>query len=195
MIEASKLRQTAWHTLPGDEVVGELGTDPDAGLSGEEAEERLTLAVFYWMLRQDASLEEARSVAMTQMVMFQFFHVFNSRSLRRSAFRIPLTANPFLAISMALAGLAHLGVLYLPGRVRHRAPRSRALGRRDRRRLVDPGGRGDRKGVPATARAGRRPVRSPPVQEPNDRRTARRQVVKYVGAPGPTGSPRPKTHR
>lgn len=114
MIEASKLRQTAWHTLPGDEVVGELGTDPDAGLSGEEAEERLTLAVFYWMLRQDASLEEARSVAMTQMVMFQFFHVFNSRSLRRSAFRIPLTANPFLAISMVLAGLAHLGVLYLP---------------------------------------------------------------------------------
>jgi magnesium-transporting ATPase (P-type) len=36
-------------------------------------------------------LEEARSVAMTQMVMFQFFHVFNSRSLRRSVFQVPLS--------------------------------------------------------------------------------------------------------
>ncbi len=73
----------------------------------------LTLAVFYWMLRQGAPMEEVRSVAMTQMVMFQFFHVLNSRSLRRSVFRVPLTGNPFLAISMVVAVLAHLAALHL----------------------------------------------------------------------------------
>ena len=105
-------------------LLDEPPRDPDEGVINREVALRLawisvfvaglTLAVFYWMLRQDAPLEEARSVAMTQMVMFQFFHVFNSRSLRRSAFRVPLTANPFLAISMAVAVLAHLAALHLP---------------------------------------------------------------------------------
>ncbi len=74
----------------------------------------LTMGVFYWMLQGGASLAEARSVAMTQMVMFQFFHVFNSRSLRRSIFQVPLTANPFLAVSITLALGAQLAVLHLP---------------------------------------------------------------------------------
>jgi magnesium-transporting ATPase (P-type) len=73
-----------------------------------------TMSVFYWLLQRGAPMEEVRSVAMTQMVMFQFFHVFNSRSLRRSAFRIPLTANPFLAVSLGVAILAHIGALHLP---------------------------------------------------------------------------------
>jgi magnesium-transporting ATPase (P-type) len=74
----------------------------------------LTMGVFYWMLERGLSVQEARSVAMTQMVMFQFFHVFNSRSLRRSVFQVPLTANPFLAVSITLAIAAHLGALHLP---------------------------------------------------------------------------------
>jgi calcium-translocating P-type ATPase len=73
-----------------------------------------TVTVFWWMLRQGAPMELARSVAMTQMVMFQFFHVFNSRSLRRSVFQVPLTSNPFLVVSLSLALLAQVGVLYLP---------------------------------------------------------------------------------
>ncbi len=73
-----------------------------------------TMGVFWWMLENGAPMELARSVAMTQMVMFQFFHVFNSRSLRRSAFRVPLTANPFLAVSLGLAMLAQAAVLYVP---------------------------------------------------------------------------------
>jgi magnesium-transporting ATPase (P-type) len=74
----------------------------------------LTLGEFYWLLQSDVPLQEARSVVMTQMVMFQFFHVGNSRSLRRSVFKVPLTANPFLVISMGLAITAHLGALHLP---------------------------------------------------------------------------------
>ncbi len=73
-----------------------------------------TMGVFWWMLQQDASLELARSVAMTQMVMFQFFHVLNARSLYQSFLKIPLRNNRFLFIAMVLALLAHLGALHLP---------------------------------------------------------------------------------
>ncbi len=73
-----------------------------------------TMAVFWWMLQRDASLELARSVAMTQMVVFQFFHVLNARSLYRSIVAVPLRNNRFLFIAMALALGAHLGALHLP---------------------------------------------------------------------------------
>jgi magnesium-transporting ATPase (P-type) len=98
--------------------------DPDEGVINREVLIRLgwvstlitvaTLSVFHSVSQGDASMEMARSVAMTQMVMFQFFHVFNSRSLRRSVFQVSLTANPFLAISLGVALLAHLGALHLP---------------------------------------------------------------------------------
>jgi magnesium-transporting ATPase (P-type) len=98
--------------------------DPREGVINREVLYRLiwvglhitvaTMAVFRWMLDQGAPMELVRSVAMTQMVMFQFFHVFNSRSLRRSVFQVPLTANPFLAVSLVLALGAQLAVLYLP---------------------------------------------------------------------------------
>lgn len=73
-----------------------------------------TMGVFWWMLQRDVPLELARSVAMTQMVLFQFFHVLNSRSFHRSVFKVPLRDNPFLAIALPGAVLAHIGVLYLP---------------------------------------------------------------------------------
>lgn len=73
-----------------------------------------TLGVFYWILQQDVSLELARSVAMTQMVMFQFFHVLNCRSFHRSIFTIPLFSNPYLIGSVTLALLAHLAILHVP---------------------------------------------------------------------------------
>jgi magnesium-transporting ATPase (P-type) len=98
--------------------------DPGEGVINREVLIRLawvsvlittaTMGVFYWMLQQDVSMEVARSVAMTQMVMFQFFHVFNSRSMTRSVFQVPLSANPFLAVSLSVAILAHIGALHLP---------------------------------------------------------------------------------
>jgi magnesium-transporting ATPase (P-type) len=73
-----------------------------------------TLAVFWWFLQDGASPELARSAAMTQMVMFQFFHVFNCRSLHRSIFTVPLLSNPYVVLSVTLALAAHIAVLQLP---------------------------------------------------------------------------------
>jgi magnesium-transporting ATPase (P-type) len=105
-------------------LLDEPPRDPGEGVINREVLVRLawvsvlittaTMGVFYWMLQQDVSMEVARSVAMTQMVMFQFFHVFNSRSMRRSVFQVPLSANPFLAVSLGAAILAHIGALHLP---------------------------------------------------------------------------------
>lgn len=73
-----------------------------------------TLGMFSWVWQTTGDLDLARTVAMTQMVVFQFFHVFNSRSLDRSIFRIPFFSNRFLFISMVAALAAHLTVLHLP---------------------------------------------------------------------------------
>ena len=51
---------------------------------------------------------------MTQIVLTQFYHMLNARSFNRSIFRIPLKANPFLAITLPLALIAHVGVLHMP---------------------------------------------------------------------------------
>jgi magnesium-transporting ATPase (P-type) len=71
-----------------------------------------TLAVFLWTLENTGDLDTARTMAMTQMVVFQFFHVFNCRSLDRSIFRVAFFSNPLLFLSMVAALLAQLAVLY-----------------------------------------------------------------------------------
>jgi magnesium-transporting ATPase (P-type) len=50
---------------------------------------------------------------MTQMVLFQFFHVFNSRSLDRSIFQLSPFSNRFLFVSIVAALLAQMALLYL----------------------------------------------------------------------------------
>jgi magnesium-transporting ATPase (P-type) len=71
-----------------------------------------TLGMFWWTLRTTGNLDIARTVAMTQMVVFQFFHVFNCRSLERSIFKVPPFSNRFLFVSLLAALLAQLSVLY-----------------------------------------------------------------------------------
>jgi magnesium-transporting ATPase (P-type) len=73
-----------------------------------------TLAVFWWTWQQTDDLDNVRSVAMTLIVFFQFFHVFNCRSMHRSIFRIPLFSNRFLFVSVVLAMAAQVAVLHLP---------------------------------------------------------------------------------
>ncbi|MEX1187066.1 MAG: HAD-IC family P-type ATPase [Gemmatimonadaceae bacterium] len=72
-----------------------------------------TLAVFWWVLTSTNDLAAARSVAMTQMVVFQFFHVFNCRSLERSVFMLPPLSNKPLFLSLVAAAFAHAAALYL----------------------------------------------------------------------------------
>jgi len=65
-------------------------------------------------LEAGASLEHARTIAVTTMVFFQFFQAWNSRSEYESIFRINLLGNPFLFYSMIAAGLAQVAFVYAP---------------------------------------------------------------------------------
>jgi len=69
---------------------------------------------FHGALSAGASLEHARTIAMTTMVLFQFFQAWNSRSETRSVFLINPLSNPFLFYSMVAAFLAQIAVIYVP---------------------------------------------------------------------------------
>ncbi len=69
---------------------------------------------FYFALREEVSLERARTIAMTTMVLFQFFQAWNSRSELQSVFRINPLSNPFLFYSMVASFLAQVAVIYVP---------------------------------------------------------------------------------
>jgi Ca2+-transporting ATPase len=66
-------------------------------------------------IRSGDSIEQARTVAVTTMVFFQFFQAWNSRFEMQSIFsRAGLMSNPFLFLSLVTALFAHLAVLYVP---------------------------------------------------------------------------------
>lgn len=65
-------------------------------------------------LNAGATLEKARTVAVTTMVFFQFFQAWNSRSEHESVFRIDPLSNPFLFFSLIAALFAQLAFIYWP---------------------------------------------------------------------------------
>jgi Ca2+-transporting ATPase len=69
---------------------------------------------FVHALNMGASLEKARTIAVTTMVFFQFFQAFNSRSELQSLFRMNPLGNPFLFFGTIAAFLAHLAAIYTP---------------------------------------------------------------------------------
>lgn len=69
---------------------------------------------FIQALEDGVSLERARTIAVTTMVLFQFFQAWNSRSELQSIFRINPLSNPFLFYSMVAAFLAQIAVVYVP---------------------------------------------------------------------------------
>lgn len=73
-----------------------------------------TLALFRWELDQGATLEAARTVALTTMVLFQAFHLGNARVERQSAFARSPLRNPFLFYATVAALAIHIASLYLP---------------------------------------------------------------------------------
>lgn len=73
-----------------------------------------TLLLFLLEVHSDASLEQARTVALTTMVFFQVFHVANSRSEHLSAFAKSPFSNRFLLVGTTVAVLVHVAALYLP---------------------------------------------------------------------------------
>jgi Ca2+-transporting ATPase len=71
-----------------------------------------TLLLFVWELERTGSLVSAQTVALTTMVLFQVFHVGNSRSEHLSVFRLSPLSNPFLLIATTAALTIHVGALY-----------------------------------------------------------------------------------
>jgi Ca2+-transporting ATPase len=71
-----------------------------------------TLGMFMWERGSGSSLEYARVAALTTMVMFQIFHVFNSRSVQRSIFRKNPLSNMFLFAGTILSFALHFGAMY-----------------------------------------------------------------------------------
>jgi Ca2+-transporting ATPase len=73
-----------------------------------------TLAVFRWELDRTDSLVAAQTAALTTMVLFQVFHVGNSRSSHLSVVQKSPRSNPFLLIATISALSVHIAALYLP---------------------------------------------------------------------------------
>jgi Ca2+-transporting ATPase len=73
-----------------------------------------TFIIYYLQLGSGASVESARSVALTTMVFFQFYQALNCRSETLSILKMNPLSNPFLLVSIIGAFFAHLAVLYVP---------------------------------------------------------------------------------
>ncbi|MFP3898611.1 MAG: cation-translocating P-type ATPase [Dehalococcoidia bacterium] len=71
-----------------------------------------TLAMFVWERDGGATVEYARVTALTTLVMFQIFHVFNSRSVQRSIFRKHPLSNKFLFVGVIASFAIHFGAMY-----------------------------------------------------------------------------------
>ncbi|MFC1952446.1 cation-translocating P-type ATPase [Chloroflexota bacterium] len=73
-----------------------------------------TLAMFIWERNGGATLEYARVTALTTLVVFQIFHVFNCRSEELSIFSKSPLSNKFLLIGTLLSLALHIGAMYFP---------------------------------------------------------------------------------
>jgi len=71
-----------------------------------------TMGAFLWQILSGAPVEYARTVAVTTMVLFQNFHIFNTRSFTRSPFRMNPLSNRFLYASIVAALGLHILALY-----------------------------------------------------------------------------------
>jgi magnesium-transporting ATPase (P-type) len=73
-----------------------------------------TLVLFRWALDSGATLMEAQTVALTTMVIYQAFHLGNSRSSFTSVLRMDPFSNRFLLIAQVAALAVHVGALHFP---------------------------------------------------------------------------------
>jgi Ca2+-transporting ATPase len=71
-----------------------------------------TLGFFVSQLDGGVGIDQARTAAMTTMVLFQNFHVLNSRSFSRSAFRMNPLTNKVLFVAVLSALALHIAAVY-----------------------------------------------------------------------------------
>ncbi|MHB0869084.1 MAG: cation-translocating P-type ATPase [Chloroflexota bacterium] len=73
-----------------------------------------TLGLFAAQLASGTSLTEARTIAFTTLVLFQFFDALNARSVNQSIFTKGPTTNPYLIAGILLGLSLQLAVIYVP---------------------------------------------------------------------------------
>lgn len=78
-----------------------------------------TIALFLWKYHQESGssgdiIAKAQTMAVTSMVLFQVFYLFNCRSLTHSAARLGLFSNLYIYFGAAAVLLAQAGFVYLP---------------------------------------------------------------------------------
>ncbi|PKO15529.1 cation transporter [candidate division BRC1 bacterium HGW-BRC1-1] len=78
----------------------EFNVDPDRLTGGEEG--------------RRLAYREAQTMAVTTVVFFQIFYLFNCRSLHDSIFRIGLWSNKFIYVGIGLLIVLQMGFIYLP---------------------------------------------------------------------------------
>jgi Ca2+-transporting ATPase len=71
-----------------------------------------TFAIYTWELGRGASIERARTEALTTLVLYQLFNVFNARSETVSAFTMSPLSNPFLFFSIVASIIAQVAAIY-----------------------------------------------------------------------------------
>jgi magnesium-transporting ATPase (P-type) len=71
-----------------------------------------SLVMFTWTLGRDETIEQARTTALTTMVIFMAFHVYNSRSEWQSIFLLNPLRNPFLLAATLGALAIHAAALH-----------------------------------------------------------------------------------
>lgn len=74
----------------------------------------LAFAAWAWLLSTGTAVGEARNGVLLLMVLLQNVHVFNCRSERTSAFRIPFRNNPLLILGVIVAQGVHILAMHLP---------------------------------------------------------------------------------
>jgi len=80
------------------------------------------IGLFLWEYQHESgqgvkdmlALKEAQTLAVTTVILFQIFYLFNCRSLRDSMFKIGLFSNLWIYAGIALLLLLHLAFVYLP---------------------------------------------------------------------------------
>lgn len=71
-------------------------------------------AVWYFLIGSGVEEATARNLVLLLMVLLENCHIFNCRSERRSAFRIPVSRNYFLIIGVIAAQGIHILSMYIP---------------------------------------------------------------------------------
>lgn len=74
----------------------------------------LAFAAWFWTQQQGWPLDEARNAVLLLMVLLENVHVFNCRSERISAFRVPMRRNRLLIGGVLVAQSIHVLIMFNP---------------------------------------------------------------------------------